>query len=435
MRRYCMRTYLYSVVVALCCFTADARGQSSADTLVISRAEAEAVFLQRNLQLLAGKLEIDEAKAKVIQAKLWPNPTLSIGEINLWSNAGAEALGRLFGTWGNHAQVAVDIEQLIQTAGKRKKMIAIEETGAAIAERNFEDLLRSLKVEFRSQLAQLYNTQQRMKVYEEVLNQLRRLLNGYERQVAQGNVSRSEYMRLKASEVELMKVIDDIRKENGVAQRSLKTLMGIPQQGMLVLADEHLPEIPTAAIQMLDAGTVQEWAQAHSAELAAIELGATFAEHELSYERAQRVPDLTLSAGYDRGGNIMRDFIGLGLSIDIPFFHRNQGNIKAAQARLEQSRLRAEDKKNEVAGMAIQAWKDLLAIIARKEYVGAQYDEDMGKLLAGYHNSFAQRHISLLEYLDFLEAYLATKDILLDTDTELLSQYETLRYHVGDQLP
>jgi len=427
--------YLYWIGAIVCCSVMGARGKSSSDTLVMSRAEAEAVFLQRNLQLLVGRLGIDEAKAKVIQARLWPNPTLSIGEVNLWSNAGAEALGRLFGTRGNHAQVAVDMEQLIQTAGKRKKLIAIEETGAAIAEQDFEDLLRSLKVEFRSQLAQLYSMQQRMGVYQQVLSQLQRLLRGYQRQVEQGNVSRSEYMRLKASEVELMKAVDDIRRENGVAQRTLKTLMGITPQETLVLADDRPPEIPIAATQLLDAGTVQEWAQTHSAELAALQLGTIHAEQELSYERAQRVPDITLNANYDRGGNIMRDFVGVGVSVDLPFFHRNQGNIKAAQFRLEQSRLRTEHKKNEVAGMAIQAWKDLLATIARKEHVGAQYDGDMDKLLAGYHNSFAQRHISLLEYLDFLEAYLTTKDTLLDTDTELLTQYEVLRYHVGNQLP
>ncbi|SEL81334.1 TolC family protein [Parapedobacter koreensis] len=428
-------SFFYSVVALLCCLTATVHGQSSADTLVMSRAEAEAVFLQRNLQLLAGKLEIDEAKAKVIQAKLWPNPTLSIGEVNLWSNAGAEALGHLFGTWGNHAQVAVDVEQLIQTAGKRKKLIAIEETGAAIAEQDFEDLLRSLKVEFRTELAQLYSTQQRLGTYQQVLGQLQRLLDGYGRQVQQGNVSRSEYLRLKASEVALMKTIDDIRRENGEAQRALKTWMGVGQQETLVLAGEALPDIPLAAIRALDAGTVQEWAQAHSAELTALQLGATYAERELSYERAQRVPDLTLSAGYDRGGNIMRDFIGVGVSVDLPIFHRNQGHIKAAQYRLEQSLLRAEDKKNEVSGLAVQAWKDLLAIIARKEHIGATYDADMEELLAGYHNSFVQRHISLLEYLDFLEAYLTTKDTLLDTDKELLTQYETLRYHVGNQFP
>src|SRR5690606_721932 len=105
------------------------------------------------------------------------------------------------------------------------------------------------------------------------------------------------------------------------------------------------------------------------------------------------------------------------------------------QLALAQSRLLADDKKNEVESEAIRIWKDLLAIIARREHMGTQYEADMDTLLASYHRNFAERHISLLEYLDFLEAYLHSKDTLLDTEKELRVQYEALRYHVGNQLP
>ncbi|GGC25488.1 cation transporter [Parapedobacter defluvii] len=428
--------FRYLAVVAFCCVATGTHGQYAPDTLAVTPTEAEAVFLQRNLRLLAGKLDIDMAKAQVIQAKLWPNPVLSIGEVNPWSNRDAEVLGRLFGDWGNHAQVAVDVEQLIQTAGKRRKRIAVEEAGLVVAEHSFEDLLRSLQAEFRTEMAELYRTQAGMVVYQGVLGQLQQLLGGYQRQVAQGNISRSEYMRLQASEVALMKAIDDLRRENGEAQRQLKTLMGLtPQQELILTGGGGGTDIPIDVLNALDAPTLQEWANTHNAELAALQSGTVQADWQLRYEQAQRVPDVTVSAGYDRGGNIMRDFVGLGIAVDLPFFNRNQGNIKAAQLALAQSRLLADDKKNEAESEAIRIWKDLLAIIARREHMGTQYEADMDTLLASYHRNFAERHISLLEYLDFLEAYLHSKDTLLDTEKELRVQYEALRYHVGNQLP
>lgn len=427
--------FRYLAVVAFCCVATGTQGQYAPDTLAVTPTEAEAVFLQRNLRLLAGKLDIDMAKAQVIQAKLWPNPVLSIGEVNPWSNRDAETLGHLFGDWGNHAQVAVDVEQLIQTAGKRRKRIAVAEAGLVVAEYSFEDLLRSLQAEFRTEMAELYRTQAGMIVYQGVLGQLRQLLGGYQRQVAQGNISRSEYMRLQASEVALMKAIDDLRRENGEAQRQLKTLMGLTPQQELILTGGGFTDIPIDVLNALDAPTLQEWATTYNAELAALQSGTVQADWQLRYEQAQRVPDVTVSAGYDRGGNIMRDFVGLGIAVDLPFFNRNQGNIKAAQLALAQSRLLADDKKNEVESEAIRIWKDLLAIIARREHMGTQYEADMDTLLASYHRNFAERHISLLEYLDFLEAYLHSKDTLLDTEKELRVQYEALRYHVGNQLP
>src|SRR5690606_18304926 len=55
------------------------------DSLFLSREACEAIFLEHNLALMAQKMNIDVAEAKVIQAGLWPNPTLEIEEVNLWT--------------------------------------------------------------------------------------------------------------------------------------------------------------------------------------------------------------------------------------------------------------------------------------------------------------------------------------------------------------
>src|SRR5690554_8105941 len=52
------------------------------ETLTISREEAEAMFLQNNLLLVAEKLNIESQRAEVIQARLWPNPEFSVSEVN-----------------------------------------------------------------------------------------------------------------------------------------------------------------------------------------------------------------------------------------------------------------------------------------------------------------------------------------------------------------
>lgn len=426
--------YLYWIAWLLCCGI-PVSAQPAVDTVHVTHEEAETIFLQRNLQLLAARLEIDEAKARVIQAKLWPNPTLAIDEVNLWSNYGAEALGRLSGSWGNHAQIAVDIEQVIQTAGKRRKLMAAEEAGVRIAEQQFEDVLRSLKVELRSQLAELDHAQQREQTHRQALAQLRRLLQAYQRQVTLGNVSQSEYMRLRASEAELIKGISDIRRENREAQQALKVLLGIAPACELVLSGTHPYAIAVDAAKTLQAASILEWADNYNAELQGIRWGVTQAEHQLRYEQAQRTPDVAVNIGYDRGGNIMRDFIGIGVSMDLPFFDRNQGNIRAAQAAVERHRLLAEEKKTAVGSAAIQAWQNLLLVIGQREQFSPDDEAEMDKLLEGFHHSFAERRVSLLEYLDFLEAYLNTKDYILETNRDMLIHYENLRYYVGDQLP
>uniref|UniRef100_UPI0024098BEE TolC family protein n=1 Tax=Avrilella dinanensis TaxID=2008672 RepID=UPI0024098BEE len=116
------------------------------ETLKISREDAETMFLQNNLLLISEKLNIESQKAEVIQARLWPNPEFSISEINLWKNSTVEPSPPFFANFGRNQQIAFELEQLVQTAGKRKKLIALEEVDVSKAEQYFEDLLRGLKL-------------------------------------------------------------------------------------------------------------------------------------------------------------------------------------------------------------------------------------------------------------------------------------------------
>jgi len=67
------------------------------DTIYLSTAQAEDLFIKQNLELIAEKLEIDVAEAAIVQAKLWPNPTLSIEDVNLWNtNDMRDEMGEIF---------------------------------------------------------------------------------------------------------------------------------------------------------------------------------------------------------------------------------------------------------------------------------------------------------------------------------------------------
>ncbi|HEV3413378.1 MAG TPA: hypothetical protein VG101_12930, partial [Puia sp.] len=59
-------------------FISPARAQR--DTLKIDLFHAEKIFLDSNFQLLAQRYNIDVQRALILQAKLWPNPNLSIAQ-------------------------------------------------------------------------------------------------------------------------------------------------------------------------------------------------------------------------------------------------------------------------------------------------------------------------------------------------------------------
>jgi cobalt-zinc-cadmium efflux system outer membrane protein len=228
-----IKTLVCAGVALICrCVTAQT------DTIYITAAGAEDLFIRQNLQLIAEKLNIDIADAAIMQAKLWPNPTLSVEDVNLWSTEEHrdEMAGIIPpGAFAPNTQFAVGIEQVIVTGGKRRKLVEMERVSRDIAVQYFEELVRSLKVELRNACAEMLYLQEYRKVLEKQQVNLDALIGNYRRQVEQGNVSKSEYLRLQAELLGIRSEINELQRDMNQQQRDLKTLLNISTPSHIVL--------------------------------------------------------------------------------------------------------------------------------------------------------------------------------------------------------
>ncbi len=409
------------------------------ESLKLSRNECETIFLRENLSLMAEKLKISKAEAMVLQAKLWPNPSLEIDEVNLWATEkqlsvfDADLQGFNGGRFGRNQQLAISVEQLVQTAGKRKKLIALEQVTADKAQEYFEDLLRNLKVEFRNGLTHLQYLQQRREVYQSQIGSITQLAEAYQNQLQQGNIPKGEYIRLKALELEFLRNINELDKKINEAQKELKLWMHLPAPAFLEVSDEGYHK-ETEQFKKLFLDNVLEQAKENRPDLKIALLDEKYSGNLLAYEKAQRIPDLTVKGGYDRGGSFMYNFVGFGIGIDLPLFDRNQGNIKSAKLEIEESGILREQKSTEVENEIVLAYQNLTAAMAFMENIEPDYEKNLDELLGGYVKNFTERNISLLEFIDFLDAYLENKDIILDAAKDLNEKTEELNFAVGVDL-
>ena len=133
-----------SVLIYCSLFTGiTAHGQAPIrDTLKLTLPQAEKIFVDSNLQLLAQRYNIDVQRALILQAKLWPNPNLSVSQgpiIPLYDPNSQYPHSNFF----YHSESSAGISQLILLAGKRNKQIRLAEANTTLAEEQFFDLLRS----------------------------------------------------------------------------------------------------------------------------------------------------------------------------------------------------------------------------------------------------------------------------------------------------
>lgn len=407
------------------------------ETIRISREEAEAMFLQNNLQLMSEQLNIESQQAEVIQAKVWPNPQFTISEINLWATdrqTGGEIVSPpLWNSFGKNQQFSFELQQLVQTAGKRKKRIALEQLDVSKAEQYFEELLRGLKLELRRQLTELQYLQQTIKVHQNLIDNISILTNAYKNQVEQGNTAKAEYTRLKAQELEINKNMLELTRQSDEVQKELRMLLRIDPTFSITISDEELVK-DAMLYEALVIDQIMDKAKENRPDYKLALLEEEYANRLLSYEKSKRVPDMTFGVSYDRNGSTMLDFVGVGLSFDLPIFDRHKGDIKKAQINIENARIRQESTRVAIENEIILAHKSLQQAIHFMEKIEPDYEDELDLLLANYTKSFSSKNLSMLEYFDFIDAYLENKKIILEAQKDFSHKVEELNYAIGADL-
>lgn len=395
-------------------------------TLTLSVEQAEALFLQQNLELIAEKMNVDIADANIAQAKLWENPELSIGDINIWGSKSQREEAEM-GSFPRNAQFSIELSQLIQTANKRGKLIRKEKVSKEIAIQEFEEVLRGMKVELRKSISEIIYLQS----YNEVLSteeaHLNQLIAAYHKQMTQGNVPKNELLRLQSSALELENEINEVQTELNEQQKNLKTLLCLDPMTVLVIKqnDSAVVDPNTLLISQLI-----ELASNSRPDIKRQKLEIQLQDKTLDYEKSLRVPDLTLSANYDRYGGVWKDFVGVGISFNLPFLNRNQGGIKAAK--IAKSQYMAQQQENLAHHEVVEAYSNYSR--AHKFYQKVQSNSllsELDKMLEVYTKNLLNKNISMLEYLDFMESYKANKQTMLTARQKLDILFEELQYSTG----
>lgn len=417
--------------IILCCVCIAFGLQLQAqEILKISREEAETMFLQNNLLLISEKLHIESQKAEVIQAKVWPNPEFSISEINLWRTTGVEPSPPFWGNFGRNQQIAFELNQLVQTAGKRKKLIALEQVDVSKAEQYFEDLLRGLKLELRNRLTDLQYNQQAIKVHQNLIENISKLTNAYKNQLDKGNISKAEYIRLKAQEMEIQKEILNLTRESNEIQKELKLLLRTDATVSIEITNDGFVK-NTKPYEAIFIDQIVENAKENRSDYKLALLQEEYSNKLLSYEKAQRIPDLTFGINYDRNGNTMLDFVGFGVSFDLPVFNRNKGNITKAKLQIENAKVQKEQTVLTIENEIFLAYKSLQQAIDFVKNIEPDYENDLDLLLENYTKNFTSKNVSMLEYFDFMDAYLENKKIILEAQKDVNQKAEELNYSLG----
>ncbi len=417
-----MKIRIILFVILSTCFVLRGFAQ---DTLSLSVSQVETMFLEKNAQLIAQRYETEQAKAEVITARLFDNPELSYE--NLFYNHETK---RFLETSMATGQYGATLTQIIKLGGKRNKNIQLAETGVKLSEGAYADLMRTLKYELRSTYYKAYYMQLSVSVYDQQVRGLQQLLTASEDQLKHGNIALKDIIRIKSRLYSLMAEFTSVQSELNDLKSQLKLLARIEAGKELILKgdgidpDAFMPEEKHYQVLL-------DLAKANRADLQLARTEVKLSENYLSVQKAMAVPDIGISLSYDLKGNYPEKYTGLGISIPIPLFNRNQGEIKKAKIGVEARHSALISQEEAVENELYTSYQAALKLAKLYRSLDRSFSESFEKLMVGVTSSFQSRNISLVEFLDFYDAYKESASQQNDLKYELMNAKEVINFHTG----
>lgn len=394
------------------------------DTLRINVHQADDLFLKSNFYLLASSMNVEAQKAQIIQAKVYPNPVFT-ADLNVYDPENNKVFHL-----GNTGQKVFQVEQLIVLGGKRKSEIEMAKTNSKIAELEFQQLVRQLKFLLHTDLFSAGQLQVLLGRYTEQLDLLQTLVSAYETQAEKGNIALKEVVRLKGAYLKLNNERAGLLKEYFETQSSLQTLL---QTSSVVVFEFSESEIEKyIGLKTLD--EIKLEAKQNRPELQIIETNKTVAEQYLQYQKRLAVPDVNIFTSYDQRSGAFNNQINAGFAIPLPFWNRNQGNIKTAQYKIKEAGYNLQAMQNAMMSELQSAFLLYTQTVSEYRKATSLYNTDFEITVKGMTDNFQKRNVSIIEFIDFFEAYNDAMNELTRIKTTLVNSAEHINLLTGKEI-
>ncbi len=282
----------------------------------------------RRADLQAARQRLTIAEGRLQQTRFRPNPTLS----------GDYGTARILGG-GDESQFSVGVSQVFETGGKRNRRVAVAELELQQVRTEISALERRLAVEIRTAYTNALSAARQLDVLEKLISANLEIVRVIEARLKEGDVAPLDVNLIKVEADRLRIQTIQARNDLETALLQLKNIIGADVAESIRLApqNERPPRLDLGLSELTDIALRER------ADLQAAKLGEELGTARIDLAKANSVPNVAGSVTYSRnkritdfppiigGGVTNRDNeLTFGVTVDIPIFNRNQGEIASA---------------------------------------------------------------------------------------------------------
>jgi cobalt-zinc-cadmium efflux system outer membrane protein len=354
----------------------------------LSLAKAIELALEGNPEVAAAKRQWEATEGQVLQGRSRPNPELAYSLEDTRSKTRTQS-------W--------QLNLPVELGGKRAARTKAAEKTREQAQAQLAELQATVRANVAAAYFDVLTAQERLVLARDSAALAKSSTDTVSKRVAAGKVSPVEESKARVAEAGVRVELAQAASEQRNALSRLFALLGRIDAPYTVLEGkaENLPSVPSLAdLQPLISS-------APGVVLARIEVDRRKALTAL--EQSKRVPDVTVSVGMQRSNETQRNVLLFGVSVPLPIFDRNQGNLLEA--------LKLEDKaRDELQAASVRLHSEVAQGQERLSTITAEVQSLQQDVLPGAKSAydaatigFENGKFNFLEVLDAQRTYFTAK--------------------------
>jgi cobalt-zinc-cadmium efflux system outer membrane protein len=380
--------------------------------------------LANNPELNFYRAEIAAARGGRKSAGAWQNPEVSaeIGQKSVKNSSGA--------LLGEGAAWAVSVNQTFEYPGRLSLRKAIANRDIQLAELGFAQFKLALAARVRSLGYNIFIAQEKLAASREVADRFQALTEVLVQRDPAGVTPVLETRIIEASTITLQRQASEATIAAQTAALELNQLRGQPPSAVVNVTEAQLNFSASPSLE-----TLLDTARTNAFELRIRQAELEQQGFKVSLAKNERFPAVTIGPfiSQDKAADTER-IIGLGISMPLPLWNRNTGNIETAKAREQQAQtsllLTQRDVERRVTENAL-ALQTKLAEMAKWQTDAPQKFREAAQLADRHYRLGA---VPIATYVELQKQYLEAIDAILATKQDALLAAQNLESLTGESL-
>lgn len=402
-------------------FAALAFGQAVQSPIRITLDEAVQLALAHNHALQAARTTIAQAKDAEITANLRPNPTLGVDYIGLplrpsqfnWDNI------------TNTTEFDAGVSYLFERGRKRQNRLQNAQDQTAVTRSTVADNERTLTFNVATAFTNVLLAESTLDFARQDLGSFQNTINISEAQYKAGGISEGDFLKIKLQLLQFQTDVTAAELAKQQALVSLRQLLGFESVPLDydVAGTLEYQKLPYTVEDL------QAMALKDRPDLRAAQQGITQAQSAFKLQRAIGKVDITGTMNYTHISN--QDTTSFFVSMPLPIFNRNQGQIAQAKDAIVQAQESQQATSEQVMSDVQSAFESLRTNEQTLKIYQSGYLQESKESVDISQYAYKRGAASLLDFLDAERSYRDTQLAYRQQLASYMLALEQLREAVG----